>query len=243
MIEIRHSDMISSVEIQKAYDFIYAERGISRRTSFFLWMLDILKPEAGKLLVDISCGQGQLVKLAYTKGIKAIGLDFSKVGVRIGKNSTPSAGWLVSDGEKIALRDGCADYITHIGSLEHYQSIEAGIQEISRLLKSDGTALVLLPNSFSLLGNFLYVARKGVVFDDGQPLQRYNTLGGWRSLLENYGLKVNKTIKYERTWPRTSSDWAWHLKRPVKFLRLFANFFIPLTLANCFIFLCSRKQD
>jgi SAM-dependent methyltransferase len=209
MIEIRHSNMQDTEGTRLAYNHVYRGNGILLRDSFYLWLIDLLKPQPGRLLLDISCGQGRLVKFAREKGLHAMGMDFAEEAVRLGVTDSPQSGWAVADGERLPLHDACIDYVTHIGSLEHYQNPEEGMGEIARVLKPTGTACVLVPNSYGLIGNIKHVWQTGHVFDDGQPLQRYNTRGGWRDMLAAKGLKTFHTYKYEREWPRTWEDLGW----------------------------------
>ena len=241
MIEIRHSNMHDTEDTHAAYNQLYLGAGILLRDSFYLWLLDLLKPEPGQLLLDVSCGQGRLVKFAREKGLLAIGMDFSEEAVYIGLADSPQSDWAVADGERLPLRDACVNYVTHIGSLEHYQNPEAGMREIARVLKPSGVACVLLPNSYGLFGNIKHVWQTGHVFDDGhQPLQRYNTRGGWHDMLMANGLKTFQTYKYEREWPRTWADLGWYLTKPAKIARLFVAWFVPTNLANCLVYLCRR---
>lgn len=238
MIEIRHKNMDVTEDTQRAYNSIYRDEGILLTDSFYLWLIYLLRPEPGRLLVDISTGQGRLVTLAKRKGVRAVGVDFAIEGVRRGMQETPQAGWLVGDGEVLPLAARCADYVMHIGSLEHYQNPQAGISEIFRLLKPGGRACILLPNSFGLLGNIWNVLKTGDVFDDGQPLQRYNTRRGWESMLISAGLKPYCTLKYEREWPRTWLDLKWYLAHPIKFARLFVSWAVPLNFTSFLVYLC-----
>lgn len=242
MIEIRHPKMATSKDTMAAYNEIYHGKGIIRRASYFLWLFDLIQINAGELLVDISCGQGQLVDFAQKKGIRAIGFDVSYQAVKKGNELNQHSSWFVSDGECCSLVDQCADYVTHIGSLEHYQDIESGIREILRILKIGGIACILVPNTFSLFGNIQYAIRYGDAFDDGQPLQRYNTNLGWRKLIEKNGLRVVKTVKYETAPPRTWNDFFWMLRHPRKIFRLVISVLVPLNLANSFIYICKRNE-
>lgn len=241
MIEIRHSNMHDTEDTRAAYNQLYQDTGILLRNSFYLWLLDLLNPEPGQLLLDVSCGQGRLVKFAQEKGLLAMGMDFAEEAVYKGLVDAPQSGWAVADGERLPLREACVDYVTHIGSLEHYQNPEAGMSEIARVLKSSGTACVLLPNSYGLFGNIKHVWQTGHVFDDGQPLQRYNTRGGWHDMLAANGLKAFRTYKYEREWPRTLADIGWYLTKPAKVARLFVSWLVPTNLANCLVYLCRRS--
>jgi SAM-dependent methyltransferase len=241
MIEIRHQSMDSTGSTQAAYNDLYRARGIQQRDSFYLWLISLLKPRHGGLLLDISCGQGRLVTLAARQGLKAIGMDFAIDGLYIGMKETPQASWAVADGEGLPLPDNSIEYVMHIGSLEHYQHPEAGMREIARILKPSGIACVLLPNTFGLLGNIKHAWKTGEIFDDGQPLLRYHTRRGWQDMLVAAGITPYQVLKYEAEWPRTWSDLAWLLKRPSKVAHLFVACFVPLNLANCFVYLCRKN--
>jgi len=240
MIEIRHQNMERTQDTQAAYDAFFREHRFPLRDSFYLWLISLLNPQPGQRLIDISCGQGRLVRLAQEQGLLAYGADFAQSGLQIGRHESPASGWVMSDGERLGLAPACMDYVTHIGSLEHYQNPTAGAREIARILKPTGQACVLLPNSFGLFGNIQQVWRTGEVFDDGQPLQRYNTLAGWQKMLETGGLRVERIVRYEREWPRTSADWQWSLMRPAKLLRACLAPLVPLPFANCLVYLCRR---
>jgi SAM-dependent methyltransferase len=241
--EIRHDQMDSTANTRRRYNEIFSGEGILQRDSFYLWLISLLKPERGKILLDISCGQGRLVKFAAQRGLRAIGLDFAEDGVRLGRNlESPASGWTVGDGERLPVRSASVDFVTHIGSLEHYQDPDAGIREIRRVLKPGGAACILLPNSYGLFGNIKHVAQTGDIFDDGQPLQRYNTRQGWQGMIARGGLQTYRTLKYERELPRTLPDLWWYLKSPSKLARLLAAPFVPVNLANCIVYLCRPEE-
>ncbi|MEW6655197.1 MAG: hypothetical protein AB1394_17245, partial [Bacteroidota bacterium] len=92
-------------------------------------------------------------------------------------------------------------------------------------------------------GNIKYVAQKGEVFDDNQPIQRYATLNTWKSLLTENNLIITKVIGFnEVLLPKTFQDFKYYLLRPQKFVRLLISRLIPLNLSNHFIFLCKPKS-
>ncbi len=242
MIEIRHATITDSSNSQSAYDDLYSDGGIDLSDSYYLWLLKKINPIPGKVLIDVSCGRGKLAVFARGMGLRVIGLDFSLSAIKVAQQTNPELDLFVSDGEQIALKARCADYVTHIGNLEHYQNPELGVQEVARILKPDGTAVILLPNGFSIAGNVQYVRRTGQVFDDGQPIQRYNTRQGWQDLLEANGLAVFKTIRYEHFLPKTKRDWLSHLKRPSRLFRWAMAWAIPFNLSNCFVYFCRRSS-
>ena len=152
MLEIRKEEQPTSGWSKGAYESIYDGVGIRHRDSFYRWILRLLHPKPGRRLLDVACGEGSLPRLATLAGLEAHGLDLSEVAIRIAVRETPAA-LVVSDGERLPYADASFDYVTSIGSLEHYLHPPQGVKEIARVLAPDGLALVLLPNTFGLLDN------------------------------------------------------------------------------------------
>lgn len=241
MIEIWHPRMNLPGQSQSAYDAIYERKGIRLLDSFYLWLLDLLSPQVGDRLLDVACGEGVLVRFARSRGVIAYGIDLSHAAIRRACRTDPGKGFVVGDGEILPFPDEAFKYITCIGSLEHYVDPSAGVREIRRVLCAGGRACILLPNTFSLLGNVMHAWRHGDVFDDGQPIQRYHTRWGWQRLLEQNGLRVLRVVKYEMAWPQTQADRRWYLSRPWKIGHLLIGLVIPLHLANCLVYICTRS--
>lgn len=244
LLEIRHIEENTPDQVKRAYEAIYTGPGIRQLGSFYLWLLDVLSPLSSRRLLDVSCGEGTLVHLASARGVEAYGLDLAEAAVRIACEETESrpgqGGFIVAAGEHLPYADASFDYVTNIGSLEHFTDVVAGVREMARVLRPDGIALVLVPNLFSLLHNVYEAWRKGRVVDDNQPVQRYATRCDWEHILNINGLVVLRTVKYEREWPRSCSDLVWYLRHPKALVRLMLSPFVPLNLASCFVFLCRR---
>jgi len=236
MLEIHH---IEDAHLKDAYEHLYRERPIRHTDSFYQWILKLLKPQKGQLFLDIACGQGRLVELMAAHGVDAYGSDISFHAVHASEEG--GHGLLVCDGQDLPFPKNTFDYITNIGSLEHYVNPVVGTQEMSRVLKTDGLACVLLPNTFGIFSTVLYALHTGRLADDGQPIQRYGTRYEWQNLLESNGLKVMKTVKYECEWPVTFGDWKRYLRHPKVLVRLFLTPILPTNLANSFVFICMRK--
>ncbi len=223
-----------------AYDDIYAEEGLSQLPSFYLWYLEHLDlGEEGRLL-DVSCGSGEIVHLARQRGLEAHGTDISFQAAQRARRADAKGHITTSAGEALPYASESFDYLTNVGSLEHFLDPAQGVREMARVLNPKGRAFILVPNTFSLSTNIWYAFRTGETSIDGQPIQRYAARADWHRLLEQNGLRVYKTIKYERPWPRLRSDWGYYLRRPKELARLLAAPFIPLNLAFCFVFFCEK---
>lgn len=239
MIEIRHPGIERLEDSTSAYDDLYQEKGILHRDSLYLFVIKSLKPQPNKILLDVSCGEGRLVALANAMGLTAIGVDISMTAL-IKARKHHFSNFVNGDGENLPFKSHSVDYVTSVGSLEHYLEPAMGIREIARVLKPDGRACLLLPNAFGLLGNIPYVAKHGEVFDDGQPLQRYATRKTWEKMISENGMRVSKVISYnEIEIPETYRDAVWLLSHPRKLFRLLISRLIPINLCNHFIFICT----
>ncbi len=238
MIEIWRPQVSGTDESQTAYDAIYGHEGIRQLDSFYLWLLGLLHAERGSRLLDVSCGEGALVRFARAAGLRACGVDFSAEAMRFARSTAGHAWYAVADGTRLPFGDAAFDSVCCIGSLEHFEHPEAGMAEIRRVLRPTGRACILLPNTFSLLGNVNYARKTGEVWDDGQPIQRYNTRGGWARMLVRSGLAVERVVGYELPPPRTRRDLFWYLRRPRKAAHFLVGRMLPLNLMNCHVFLC-----
>jgi SAM-dependent methyltransferase len=238
LLEIRH--VRDEQSLRNAYNSIYEEKAIRHTDSFYRWVLKLLRPKSGKRLLDIACGQGRLPQMAASMGLKAHGVDISVEAIRVGHGVDTQL--IVANGQQLPYPTGIFDYITNIGSLEHYVDPNAGALEMARVLAADGRACILLPNTFSLLGNVLYAFHTGRTADDGQPIQRYAARYEWQDLLEAQGLKVVRTYKYECEPPTLWKDLIGYLRRPKAFIRLLLTPFLPVNLANSFVYICQRVE-
>ncbi len=228
-----------AADIAGGYDVLYKDKPLEQSLSFYLEMYDHLQARPGQRFLDVACGTGRLVAIAERRGLLAVGVDISKVAVRVGRSSLGLGRLVVAAGEALPFKAESFDRVAVIGSLEHFSDPAAGVQEVRRVLRPGGRAVILVPNTFSLT-HVLYVWRRGEVFDDGQPLQRYATRREWERLLKDGGLIIKSVGRYERERPRTLEDWISYLRRPGRLVRWLLGRVIPLDAVNCFVFICSR---
>lgn len=239
LVELRGQTIDLASDSARAYNDLHSAGMLRQRDSFYIWLLSLLHACPGQALLDISCGQGLLLRFAEQSGLHATGLDLSPSAAAAASRAAPSAKVNVANAELLPYANASFDYVTNIGSLEHYFAPSQAVREMARVLRPQGRALILVPNTFGLLGNIIHVWRTGDVFDDGQPLQRYGTNGQWRRLLELNGLRIVQTHKYERAWPRTGQDRVWYVLHPHKFARTLLSLVVPTNLSSFMVYLCS----
>lgn len=225
-----------------AYDEIYQDHGIRLLSSYYRWLLRLLDPVPGRRLLDVACGEGVLPNIAREQfQLDAYGSDLSVAGLRIAGGEGASS-FVAGSGEGLPFADASFDYVTCIGSLEHFLDMEAGVREMARVLKPGGTAMILVPNTYSLTSNIYNALKHGRSSIDYQPLQRYLARAEWAMLIETNGLTVERTVKQERTAPDNLDDLVWYLRHWRELVRVVAAPLIPTNLATCFVYLCRRSE-
>ncbi|HRQ38299.1 MAG TPA: class I SAM-dependent methyltransferase [Chloroflexota bacterium] len=244
MLEARLNGVLTGADSQRGYETVYSQVGnIAQSDSFYLWILELLALQPGESYLDISCGQAELPRLAQKKGIQAHGMDLSHNALVTGHTLMQAQNLVTANSQQLPYANKNFDVISNIGSLEHYLDMAQAVREMARVLKPDGRALILVPNTFSLLTNVWIAFRQGrTSIDPYQPIQRYAARYEWQQLLEENGLTVTKTLKYERERPRTRPDLMNYVRRPKQMARLMLTPFIPLNLAWSFVFICHKAR-
>lgn len=102
-------------------------------------MRDLMPPLAGQVVLDLACGTGRYGVLAQEQGAKQIiGLDNSHAMLLANAQSQIA----VATTETLPLAAQTLDVILCGLALGHLSSLKPSMQEISRVLRPGGTALV-----------------------------------------------------------------------------------------------------
>ncbi len=244
LVEIRHVDGST----RAAYNAIYSDVGIRHPDRLWEWILDLVDARAGMRLLDVACGEAEMVRHAAERGLEAHGVDLSEVALRTGRSAAAqcgegSIGLHTANGEALPFPDGFFDRVTNMGSLEHYDNPVQGAAEMARVLKDDGLVCLHVPNTFGLRWNVLHAWRTGDVADDGQPIQRYGTRGQWTRVLEAGGLAVVEVRGYEELghFPVGLSGWLGVLRHPSRLLVPLVKW-LPSNMASILLFVCRRAD-
>ncbi|MDP3093698.1 MAG: class I SAM-dependent methyltransferase [bacterium] len=108
----------------------------------------------GSMALDAGSGLGQWVFYFERLGYKGYGIDIVKEAVKrcLAKAEAENSGsdFRVGDIRQMPFEDDFFDAIVSFGAIEHFPETEKAIAEIYRVLKNSGTALITVPNVFSI---------------------------------------------------------------------------------------------
>ncbi|MBP7654532.1 methyltransferase domain-containing protein [Candidatus Dependentiae bacterium] len=101
-----------------------------------------------KVILDIGCGSGWVVKQAAKNGAIVIGVDFAEkacISSRKALDTYSLNGLIIqADAQHLPIKDEIIDRIFSIGVLHHIPKTELGIEEAFRTLKKKGTGFISL---------------------------------------------------------------------------------------------------
>jgi len=121
-------------------NLVYGEH-ISRYES----VKDILKD---KVVLDIASGSGYGTYVLSEKAKKIYGVDVDAGAVKYAKKNYPRKNieYLLGDAEKIPLEDNSIDAVITFETIEHIKDYKKFLDEIKRVLRPDGFAVISTPN-------------------------------------------------------------------------------------------------
>lgn len=232
---------VTKKEIIESYNHAFEVSDHLRDSdALYRWVLNKLKPLPGRKLLDVACGLGLMIRYAQECYVKTVGIDISQQAASMAKKESPKSVVLVGDGETLPFPDNSFDYVTNLGSLEHFIDPVRGIREMQRVMKKDAVAAIYLPNSYYLIDIIWKVWRTGYGVSHRQVLERFATYNEWGDFLKENGFKIVNGYKYNHIFPRTKYDWRWHWKHPKRVFLTLVGPFIPFNLSYHFLFICTK---
>ena len=103
-------------------------------------------------VLDIGCGAGPATCLFASNGARVTAIDLTEAAVTMTKRHTEGLPVAVErmDAEHLTFADASFDHVFSWGVLHHSANTEAAFAEIARVLRPDGTALIMVYNRASL---------------------------------------------------------------------------------------------
>jgi len=114
-------------------------------------VIEKLNIRAGFQVLDLGCGIGWATRILAQKGpgVQAIGIDASPAMVKQAEELSPltiRARYEVGHFEKIDFKDGKFDMVFSMEALYYAPDLQQAITEISRVLKTGGSAEIVMDN-------------------------------------------------------------------------------------------------
>jgi ubiquinone/menaquinone biosynthesis C-methylase UbiE len=184
-------------ELQQSYNTIWSNTILKESISYYSWIADLLRIQKGKKFLDVACGAGFMLKIASDRGAETFGVDISDVAVSLSKNASENSKVVVCNGENLLFDNATFDYVTCLGSLEHYLHPQKGVSEISRVVKNNGLVVIVLPNKWHWFECYNGM-RRGTDPSHGQELERYYSRKEAEKLIEDNGLHIIKVFGYNK---------------------------------------------
>jgi len=219
--------------IEREYDHLYRETPIrdeDRAYRFHIKNILRIQPNALSFL-DVACGAGYFLREAVwrTQGKgNYTGTDISSVALDLAKKQYPRATYVKAIAEELPLPDSQFDAVSCLGSMEHFMDIAKAIRQMIRVAKPEALFYIMVPNIF-WYKDLLAVLFKGSRLTRNQTHEHFASLEEWRELLEENGLHVTKTQKYNGI-----------AKNPFK--QMIKDAIIPLRFSYHFIFICRKSH-
>lgn len=156
----------------------------------FVWrirkkILQIVKTNQYKNILDVCCGTGNQLKLLKKHGIEGIGIDLSKAMLDVAESGKNKIKCLEQDAENIDFEANTFDMTTTTFALHEksHPSAKKILDEMIRLTKKNGHLIIV---DFSINNNTFFLARKGISFIESRAGDDHYI--NYRSYLKNGGL-------------------------------------------------------
>jgi SAM-dependent methyltransferase len=111
------------------------------------------------VVLDLGCGVGFGSASLLREDRTVLGIDYDRGAASIAADRWNGSGLkvLAADGQAIPLADGSVDWVVSSHIIEHFADPTGHVDEIRRVLRPGGTALVLTPNAPSDFENPFHV--------------------------------------------------------------------------------------
>jgi SAM-dependent methyltransferase len=198
------------------------------------WATRALKVRRGDLVVDIGSGTSSYPHMLAKEGVDVVIVELEHDRVRWQRDkrratARPGDGQLlpvVADATRLPIRDGAAQRIAAVSSLEHIPDDTALGEEIGRALADDGLAVLTLPftsggrtDFFKGIRTFVQVGRNAFVQEgkSGSFFRFYTEDDIWRVYID----PAKAYVEERAAFGRGLLNGRYHETRLTKYWRVF----------------------
>ncbi len=185
---IENGDPLAEVWERHAADWIAWAR-IPGHDTYWRFHRDAfleLVPPAGRLTLDVGCGEGRLSRDLKALGHRVIGVDASASAVAAARAADPEIEVHLADAASLPLPDGCADLAVAFMSLQDIDNAAGAIHEMARTLVADGRLCLAIVHPLNSAGQFESVAPDSPFVIGGSYLDAIR----YRDVVDRDGMRV-----------------------------------------------------
>lgn len=229
-------------DIKAWYNRLYKAKGLRSMRPYetYPMFLDYLEVKKGKKLLDVGCGTGYLLLAASQKGLETFGVDISEEAVNIAVNVSPKSIIVAGKGEDLKFSDNTFDYVTCLGSLEHFLDMDKALQEMRRVANEHALFCIMVPNS-----DFIFWKISGKPGTSQQDInENLLSLKQWKRIFLKNGFRIFQI--HQDKWPIQEVK-VFSSLSPIGITKRVAQkliwVFLPLNFAYQFIFVLKKAKQ
>jgi SAM-dependent methyltransferase len=151
-----------------------------------------LLPAAGRLTLDVGCGEGRLSRDLRERGHRVVSIDRSPTLVREAAAAAPGFPALVGDATALPFPDGACDLVVAYMSLHDVDGMEAAVCEAARVLRPGGHLCLAIVHPVNSAGAFAGRASDAAFVIQGSYLEAH----GYVDRVERDGLRMVFTSRH-----------------------------------------------
>ena len=136
------SNQVFYDKISSFYDDIYTQHEVHAQKIMTI-LNDIYAGRKSKtFILDLGCGTGMMTGLLSKDGFKVIGTDISFESLCVHQDHFPEHRLIQADANYLPIADDTLDSVVCLGVWRHFSDIERVLDEVSRVVTTDGTFVV-----------------------------------------------------------------------------------------------------
>ena len=130
----------------------WSEAGLRRRVALFSSLVATLPLPATGTVLDLGCGAGTYVRHLAGLGHRAVGIDYSvpSLGHALTADPGRKGAYVAGEADRLPFGDTGFDFVMCVGVLQALSESERVLDEITRVLRPGGVALVEILNGRGL---------------------------------------------------------------------------------------------
>lgn len=113
-----------------------------------------LLPPAGRLTLDVGCGEGRLSRDLSARGHRVAGYDGSPTLVGLAREASPELEFTLADAAALPVADGVADLVAAFMVLQDVDDLPGAVAEAFRVLEPGGCLCAAIVHPLNSAGRF-----------------------------------------------------------------------------------------